>query len=849
MSSTLKILNKDFPFIPTDKGVNLLVCKEFKEVFLGVYELECHGTKLIAESVGDDIKLDVEFDGKIYETYFQLKKGDEDAVIFNLKNLGEGKRAQKREVEIVEQIVKEEAIPEPLPLVEDYRVVEEAKVDIEQYKADAIKVINENFLNKKQKIEQLQESLTDIINGRLYQLDDITNNKVNNLRDDVLKSVNEALEANKVDTGKTLMEINAIKDDVATTAEFWSNILVNSSKEKAEQLESLKESVKFEVDTKIAELQTELKSQEDHISDAYNGIQRFIEKTKQEFLEEKTSSFASVEALYEQVNKVVAENIKRAESLVGKKVTQLQSTADKKISDITTIVENRISLLDDRVKDIDQAVNRAADSLIAKIDEGVSNIESKAKEHYFRIEEQTKNIDDIINKNKNDFTTTVRELTESVEKKIKDFNLVAIKKEDLSQLKKQLETRLENESANLKKYVSAYAGGGSVAKQFADGGTMNGTLNVSKGQILSAGQDLYSLFGGTGVSYLSALRDVNIPDPVNGQVLTYSSSIDKWTAGSPFSASGEVGYYGAFYDDAMSQHDGGTTAYQVGLQHTSESNGISLSANSLIFNYPGTYEITFSIQFANSGNATEDTSVWFRKNGQDIPFSNSIFSIPQKRTANIPSKVIGTVPFIVSLSAGESIGLFWHASNNATTYILTESAGSNPTSPVTPGVIVTAKQITLVQNSGGGGGGNYLPLSGGTVTGNVTVIGTLSTTLLEATSANITYLDIKQYELSGFNSTGNITVVGTISASSIVYSNGGNSNQWNSTYTTVQTNSAVWNITSYLPLSGGTLTGVVSTNQDIEITDSTKGIILRSPSNLKYRVTVNDAGELATTLV
>tara|TARA_B100001093_G_scaffold237161_1_gene227272 strand:+ start:1447 stop:1659 length:213 start_codon:yes stop_codon:yes gene_type:complete len=34
------------------------------------------------------------------------------------------------------------------------------------------------------------------------------------------------------------------------------------------------------------------------------------------------------------------------------------------------------------------------------------------------------------------------------------------------------------------------------------------------------------------------------------------------------------------------------------------------------------------------------------------------------------------------------------------------------------------------------------------------------------------------------------------------------------------------------------------TNQDIEITDSSKGIILRSPSGKRYRVTINDAGEI-----
>ena len=43
--------------------------------------------------------------------------------------------------------------------------------------------------------------------------------------------------------------------------------------------------------------------------------------------------------------------------------------------------------------------------------------------------------------------------------------------------------------------------------------------------------------------------------------------------------------------------------------------------------------------------------------------------------------------------------------------------------------------------------------------------------------------------------------------------------------------------------------GTIQTNQDIEITDSTKGIILRSPGNVRYRVTVSDAGELTTTAI
>ena len=58
----------------------------------------------------------------------------------------------------------------------------------------------------------------------------------------------------------------------------------------------------------------------------------------------------------------------------------------------------------------------------------------------------------------------------------------------------------------------------------------------------------------------------------------------------------------------------------------------------------------------------------------------------------------------------------------------------------------------------------FIQATGDTVSGNLTVTGTLSTTLLEALSANITVIDIKQYELSGFNVQGNATVQGSVSA-------------------------------------------------------------------------------------
>jgi hypothetical protein len=73
----------------------------------------------------------------------------------------------------------------------------------------------------------------------------------------------------------------------------------------------------------------------------------------------------------------------------------------------------------------------------------------------------------------------------------------------------------------------------------------------------------------------------------------------------------------------------------------------------------------------------------------------------------------------------------------------------------------------------------YLPISGGTITGNLIVNNTLSAyslsadrifaSQLDALSANITVIDIKQYELSGFNVTGNCTIQGSVSSNNAVY--------------------------------------------------------------------------------
>jgi hypothetical protein len=276
---------------------------------------------------------------------------------------------------------------------------------------------------------------------------------------------------------------------------------------------------------------------------------------------------------------------------------------------------------------------------------------------------------------------------------------------------------------------------------------INAELTISGGNTVS----LSSLSGGigsSGVSYLSALNDVYIPSPANGQVLTYSSVLQKWTTGSPASASGQTVYYGSFYDTTAQTLTGANQAKRLDIANTFEANGVSLSGNKIVFNNFGTYEIIFSIQYKNTSASQEDIYIWFRKNGVDIPDSSSVFTIPQRKSASIPAHLIAVTPFIATLAANDFIEIYWHCNTTAVT-VETFTTHSNPTIPDTPGVIITVKQVTNVQLVPTVGA--YLPLSGGNVTG-------------------------------------------VLSSTNVIYASGGDSNQWNNTYSTVNSNSATnWN--------------------------------------------------------
>lgn len=88
--------------------------------------------------------------------------------------------------------------------------------------------------------------------------------------------------------------------------------------------------------------------------------------------------------------------------------------------------------------------------------------------------------------------------------------------------------------------------------------------------------------------------------------------------------------------------------------------GFTLNADSTATaTYSGVYKIDFSIQFTNTANASHDSYLWLRVNNVDLPGSSSKFTIPARKSAGVPSHLVGYSSITFEINAGDSIGLWW----------------------------------------------------------------------------------------------------------------------------------------------------------------------------------------------
>jgi hypothetical protein len=151
--------------------------------------------------------------------------------------------------------------------------------------------------------------------------------------------------------------------------------------------------------------------------------------------------------------------------------------------------------------------------------------------------------------------------------------------------------------------------------------------------------------------------------------------------------------YGCFTNnsDQLSPSVGATAV--VALDTTEEASGVFLSNTSRINvrNY-GIYNVQFSLQLVNLANDPQFADIWFRVNNVDIPRSASRFDIPARKSAGVPSHVIGTVNTFLEMQAGDYVEI---AGTTSSTDIGLEYYAADGTipRPAIPSAIVTVQYI------------------------------------------------------------------------------------------------------------------------------------------------------------
>lgn len=140
---------------------------------------------------------------------------------------------------------------------------------------------------------------------------------------------------------------------------------------------------------------------------------------------------------------------------------------------------------------------------------------------------------------------------------------------------------------------------------------------------------------------------------------------------------------------------GSTGTYQVSVSQERTSASLTATVQSKIsFAYPGIYNIQFSIQFANPDPAISSVDVWGALGGANIPATNTRFDVISSHGGG-DGHICASLNLFISVDDvnADFFELYWWSSD-VDTYMEYKAAGTTPTRPTTPSIILTAAFVS-----------------------------------------------------------------------------------------------------------------------------------------------------------
>lgn len=118
------------------------------------------------------------------------------------------------------------------------------------------------------------------------------------------------------------------------------------------------------------------------------------------------------------------------------------------------------------------------------------------------------------------------------------------------------------------------------------------------------------------------------------------------------------------------------------------SQSISIVDNTKIyFEDAGTYNIQFSAQLDKTDSGSDDVDIWFKKNGNNISYSNTQLTLSGNN-----AKLVASWNIVENVNVGDYIQIAW-SSADTSLRILAQGTQSSPLRPEIPSVILTIWDI------------------------------------------------------------------------------------------------------------------------------------------------------------
>ena len=536
------------PFINAPGVENVIFCRPLEESLDNVSVIATKDSEFIhnylEESTGNYLVTNVALeDGSVYEgVRFKLVTVEEGKELptstINLSSLG---TPSSTDVIPPAQLIEEEYnhIPESIEEKDDFNVLYNVPEVIDNTEiVQKVKALESKLVTEQQKLEQEKVKLNK--ERTILEADRKLQKTLDDYKSELLQ---ETFRIN--DHQKTLLE-KAVIDLNNSLQEQFDGQQINVNK----YLDTLGRANLLEVK----------KYQDDRIELIKEEIHNLLtERLKDNSVE---------------TDKLLLERAATLEALFTEKlITELESHKRNVGNELTTITNTLDGIVDQRLKEnndeVDKLLVTRSGILLEQVTESVADQLDKHKTGLFDefktvstntatelfeartkelntalelvIDEHRKNLNTTIDQKLNEVSSSVSKFTTDIEGKlpqldetIKDINkriqTLVIEKKNVQALaddaRKYTDTKVAQASEEMMNYARRIldlgGGGGSVAVQYAEGGTMNGSLNVT-GQYLSGGVDISTLFGrggGTNNSPYTNGSDIGAIVPVSGSNVT-----------------------------------------------------------------------------------------------------------------------------------------------------------------------------------------------------------------------------------------------------------------------------------------------------------------------------------------